>query len=68
MKPGCLAGRRQQRYDVDVTVDVIRPPVKEDDTATLGGAAFAYPILTSPASICFIEPNESRERALLAAV
>ena len=33
-----VAGRRQQRRDVDVAVDVVRPAVQEHDSGTVGRA------------------------------
>jgi hypothetical protein len=49
-----VACRGQQRGDVDIAVNVVRPAVQKDHGRAIDGAASAYPTLRRPASICLV--------------
>jgi len=52
-----VAGRREQRGDVDIAVNVIGPPLQQKDRRT-SRAGFGVSTFRTPASICFRAPND----------
>ena len=56
---------REQRRDVNESLNVIRPAVQENSGVPFAGPASTYPTFKSPAWICFTGPSEVTDSGLL---